>query len=344
MERDGEAVIIDAPQLLEQHLRLAAGVDEHQRGAVLLDQLVHFAQRMACRMPRPGQALGGIEHGHGRRRAAFRDDEIGGRHAAGRLGHEIAAQVGRLGDGRGEADRGRRRREAIEPRQAEREQVAALGRHQRMQFIEHDPPEGAEQIRRIRRREQQRELLGGGEEDVGRIAALPDALGGRGVAGARLDADRQAHLRDRLVEVAGDIDRQRLERGKIERVQPRGSQAQRPPGRRARPFAQLDQRRQEACERLAGAGGRDQKRGAAGAGLFQQRELMLARRPSAGGEPARERLGQRHDMQGAERTPWRPKQVSVDRPTDRLRMRRQLSPTADMSWHIPWAAMGHHQT
>ena len=34
MQRDRKAVVVDAPQLLEQHLGLAAGVDEHQRGAV----------------------------------------------------------------------------------------------------------------------------------------------------------------------------------------------------------------------------------------------------------------------------------------------------------------------
>ncbi len=103
-------------------------------------------------------------------------DEIGGRHAAGRLGHEIAAQVAGLGDGRGKADGGGSRREAVEPRQAEREQVAALGRHQRMQLVEHDAPEGAEQIGRVGGREQQRQLLRRGQQDVGRIAALAHAL------------------------------------------------------------------------------------------------------------------------------------------------------------------------
>ena len=34
MQRDGEAVVVHAPQILEQHLGLAAGVDEHQRGLV----------------------------------------------------------------------------------------------------------------------------------------------------------------------------------------------------------------------------------------------------------------------------------------------------------------------
>ena len=34
MQRDREAVVVHAPEILEQHLGLAAGVDEHQRGLV----------------------------------------------------------------------------------------------------------------------------------------------------------------------------------------------------------------------------------------------------------------------------------------------------------------------
>ena len=63
-----------------------------------------------------------------------------------------------------------------------------------MQLVEHDALEAAEQIGRVGAGQQQRELLGRGEQDVGRIAALALALRGRRVAGAGLDADRQAHL------------------------------------------------------------------------------------------------------------------------------------------------------
>ena len=53
-----------------------------------------------------------------------------------------------------------------------------------------------------------------------RIAALALALRGRRVAGARLDADRQPHLRNRRFEIARDVDGERLERRDVERVQP----------------------------------------------------------------------------------------------------------------------------
>ncbi len=53
-----------------------------------------------------------------------------------------------------------------------------------------------------------------------RIAALALALRRRRVAGAGLDPDRQLHLGDRRLEVARDVDRERLQRRDIERVQP----------------------------------------------------------------------------------------------------------------------------
>ena len=82
-----------------------------------------------------------------------------------------------------------------------------------------DALERAEQERRVGGGEQQRELLGRGEQDVGRIAALALALRDRRVAGAGLDADRQPHLGDRPLEIARDVDRERLQRRDVERVQ-----------------------------------------------------------------------------------------------------------------------------
>ncbi len=67
----------------------------------------------------------------------------------------------------------------------------------------------------------------------------------------------------------------------------------RPRERRGR--AQFHQRRQESGQRFASAGRRDQERRAIVAGLCEQRQLMLARRPAAACEPAakavRQQLG-----------------------------------------------------
>src|SRR5262245_66565962 len=89
-----------------------------------------------------------------------------------------------------------------------------------MQLVEDHAPQRAEQVWRIGRGEDERELLGCGEQDLRRIAALALTLRGRRVAGARLDADRQPHLGNRRLQIASDIDGERLERRDVERVQP----------------------------------------------------------------------------------------------------------------------------
>ena len=94
MQRNGEVVVVDAPQLLENPFSLAAGVDEDERRLVRLYQRIDFAECMQRRMPGPGQMLRGVEHGDLRLRAGLRHDKIG-ECVATALRHEIAAQVGR---------------------------------------------------------------------------------------------------------------------------------------------------------------------------------------------------------------------------------------------------------
>ena len=166
------------------------------------------------------------------------------------------------------------------------EQIAALGRGQRVHLVEDDGIEIGEQVGAVGVAEQQRQLLGRRHQDVGGNAALPGAARHRGVAGARLGADRQLHLVDRRHEVAGDVDGQRLQRRDIERVQAA-------PAVGARALRQADEGRQEAGQRLARPGRRDQQGRAPLPRRFEQRQLMRPRRPSARREPSGERLGQR---------------------------------------------------
>ena len=63
-DRRYQIVVVDAPELLEQEFRLAAGVDEHQRSLVPPDQPVDFADGVVRGMPGPRQPLGGIENSH----------------------------------------------------------------------------------------------------------------------------------------------------------------------------------------------------------------------------------------------------------------------------------------
>ncbi len=105
MQRDSEIVVVCAPQLLEQKLSLTTRVHEDQRGLVRLDERVDFTERMARRVAGPGQVLGRVEHRDIGLRTGLRHDEIGKRPAPRRLRDQEAAQIVRLGNGRGETDR-----------------------------------------------------------------------------------------------------------------------------------------------------------------------------------------------------------------------------------------------
>ncbi len=145
-----------------------------------------------------------------------------------------------------------------------------------------------EQVGRVRVRQQQRHLLGRGEQDVGRADAL-----------ARLAARsrcRRVRVSTRIGnciscdgrhEVAGDVDRQRLQRRDIERVQMPapavGAAACDRPTRLGRKPASV-------LPAPVGAISRVERRAAT---CFDQRQLVRARLPAARGKPAAERLRQR---------------------------------------------------
>ena len=170
-------------------------------------------------MAGPGQPLACVQHLDDGRGGAAGDDDVGGFAVAVALRHQEARQRFRLRHRRRQPDGAHLRRQLPQPRQPKRQQIAALGGHQRMQFVEHDALELRKQKRRIVGRQQQRQLLGRGEQDVRRIAPLPLPPRHRRVAGAGLDLDRQPHLGDRRLQIARDIDRERLQRRDVERVQ-----------------------------------------------------------------------------------------------------------------------------
>ena len=88
----------------------------------------------------------------------------------------------------------------------ERQQVSPLRRHQRMQLVENDVFQVLEEALRLLVGQQQRHLFRRRQQDVGRSQLLALSLCLRRIAGAVLDADRQAHLRDGLHQVAFYID------------------------------------------------------------------------------------------------------------------------------------------
>ena len=219
VQRDGQAVVVDAPQLLEHQLGLAARVDEHEAEPVRLDGGVDLGDGVAGGVAGPGQRQLGVEDAHVGPRAAFGDDEVGeadGAVAGLRL--EVGAQLARPRDRRRQADAGMAGGDGSEPGKIERQQVAALGGGERMQLIEDDGGQPGKELRRVGVGEQQGHLLGRCEQHVGRADALARLARGRGIAGARLDADRKAHLLDRSEQVAMHVGGERLERRDIERV------------------------------------------------------------------------------------------------------------------------------
>ena len=169
----------------------------------------------------PGHALAGIQNARSgwRRRPAMTRSASAVRW---RLRHQPAPQLVRIGDRRRQADRSAAAAQASQPRQAERQQIAALR------------GDAASGVRRARRSAGPRKARGASRRRSAARAARAWSAGCRAasscwrwrwrmrrVAGAGLDADRQAHLGDRLLEVARDVDGQRLQRRDVERVQPR---------------------------------------------------------------------------------------------------------------------------
>ena len=215
------------------------------------------------------------------------------------------------------------RRHALESREAERQEIAALGAGERMQLVDDDALESPEDRRRVRVGQHERQRFGRRHQDLRRRLALALALLVRRVAGARLGADPEAHLGDRLHEIAMHVDGERLERREVEGVQSG-----------PRPFGELDQAGQEPGQGLAAAGGRDEQSRAPRPRRLDHGELMGMGRPAAlpepGGEGRRQRRpieqrqrggGARHavtgrrDASGAASVPPRYKAAAAPRPT-----------------------------
>ena len=294
MQRDRQRVLVDVPEFLEQDFRLAACIDEEQRGLVRLDRLVDLGHRIFRLVARPGHARLAAEDGDDRLGAIRRGDEAGMMLRLRRLRDQPAAQVHRLGDGCGETDGFQARRQAAQARQTERQQMAALGGDERVQFVEDDVFQILEEAWRLAIGDEQRHLFGCRQQDVRRVQPLALAFGLRRVAGAGFHRDRQAHFRDRLHQVALDIDGERLERRDVKRVNAGKGRA-----RRDLPaMGEVGQRRQEAGERLARAGRRDQQQALAGMGAGEQLDLVRARLPALVRKPAGEGRGQQREALG----------------------------------------------
>src|SRR5690606_22245310 len=153
---------------------------------------------------------------------------------------------------------------------------------------QHDVAEIGEEALGIRRSDQQRELLGRRQKYVRRGEFLALTLVRRRIAGTRLHGDGQAHLFDRLAQIALDIDCESLQRRNIEGVHALSRHARLSPW----PAGEIDERGEKSGKRLACSGRRDEKDGFTGARAGEKLELMRPRRPASVAEPVQERFGQ----------------------------------------------------
>ena len=280
MDADRQILVVHRPQILEDQLGEASRVAEDEGGPVPLDLAHHVLRGPAAAMPRPGDFLVLGQHdrdlGLGARIALDDGDrlDVAMRSEPALIGFGI-------GDGRRQADAAQARRDRLQPCEREGQQVAALAGREGVDLVDHDGAEIGEQGEAVRMAEQQAQRFGRGQQDLRRPHPLARlAVGGR-VAGPSLDPDGEAHLGDRSQQIALHVDRKRLQRRDVERVQTVG-----------RPLDQLGEAGQEAGQRLPRPGRRDQQRALPGPRRRQHFELVPARRPALAGEPADQRLGQ----------------------------------------------------
>ncbi len=152
--------------------------------------------------------------------------------------------------------------EGLEPLERQREVRPALGWHERVDFVDDYGVDRPERLARVRGQEEV-QRLGGGDQDVRRLALKARALGLWRVAGADGDGRRDVRLSEALgdlrdagqrrAQVALDVDRERLERRHVEH-------AASPRFRRSRREHQAIEAPEEGRERLAAAGRREDER------------------------------------------------------------------------------------
>ena len=169
MQRDGELVLIDPPQLLESELGLGAGIDEDQRQPCRLDALIDIAQRMARRMPGPGDALGRIKDlDLWPRPGRTADDRRLPLTLAGCLRCQPARQFRFVLDRRRQTNAPYLRCPARDRSQRQAQQITALLRCQGVDLVDHDMFEIGEEGGDIRRGTEQGQLFRRRQQDVGR--------------------------------------------------------------------------------------------------------------------------------------------------------------------------------
>ena len=187
VQGDRQGGVVQLPQRLEQQFALRAGVDEHDGHAGRGDPLQDDGGGGEPHAAGPGYPLLAEPHLQLRRGAVRHVDGGDGAAAA-----DIGLDAGAVGDGGGQAGAAGGGGEVLQPGQAERQLVAALGAGQGMDLVDDHAAQAGEQGGGVGLAAQQGQAFRRGQQDVGGRGLLPGPLGGGGVAGPRLDRDGQA--------------------------------------------------------------------------------------------------------------------------------------------------------
>ena len=245
--------------------------------------VVDLRHRVVAHVAAPGQALLGIDDRDLRGRPRLALDDL---HPFAVSQSQVVGQRRRIGDGGRQADEARPRRQRRQSRQAQRQMMAALGRGEGMQLVDHDAAQAGEELLGVGVAEQQRQRFRRGHQQVRRALALAQAPALRRVPGPAFRPHRQLHLGNRQFEIAANIGRQGLERRDVDRMQFALALGVSQVIAGPTPLGELDQGGQEACQGFAAAGRRDQQGTPATFCQFDQRKLVAARSPAPACEPA----------------------------------------------------------
>ena len=135
------------------------------------------------------------------------------------IGSKPCAIVVGIGDRRRQRDALHVGGERLEAGEAECEQIAALAIGEGVDLIDDDTFQRGEHVHAVFMAEQQRQRFRCGQQYMWRFDPLACLAVGRRVARPRLNADWQAHFRDRDQQIAANVSGQCLERGDVERVE-----------------------------------------------------------------------------------------------------------------------------
>ena len=136
MQGDFQPVVVDLPQSLKNPLGLRAGVDEDQRHGVGFERRIDVGHRVKRRVAGPGNALPRRQDGDVGPGTGGGGDDFGWFGVRAR--NQKLRELDRLGNCGRQANAHRLRRQALQPRQAQRQQIAAFGSGKGMQLVQHD--------------------------------------------------------------------------------------------------------------------------------------------------------------------------------------------------------------